>query len=108
MQRIKNWKTIYKQDINSKIKESEQEFDKYKLTRKSIYLRQAENKMFSAVKTFLMIKHNRRARSYQELTRIVKNDKREVRETTSGHLNMARSEVFLFAGGTDGSSQIAP
>jgi len=79
MQRIKNWKTIYKQDINSKIKESEQEFDKYKLTRKSIYLRQAENKMFSAVKTFLMIKHNRRARSYQELTRIVKNDKRDRR-----------------------------
>ena len=72
-----HWKHLFRKDIESKIRVAEQEYQRYHQTRKVIYLQQAGNKMFSAVENFLMLKYNRRARSYQELARLVRNNKND-------------------------------
>lgn len=71
----KHWKDIFRKDIESKITVAEQEYQKYKDTKKMIYLQQAGNKIFSAVENYLMIKYNKRTKNYYSISKLVENNK---------------------------------
>ena len=73
--RRSEWRSIFKEDMEQKLRESKKEFDRYKSTGKIVYLQQAGNKLFSVVENWLMVKHNVRVISYQELRRVVKKNK---------------------------------
>jgi hypothetical protein len=72
-----NWKSVFKKDIESKLKYAEIEFKEYKRTGYIIYLQQSCNKLFSAVENYMMLKYNIRVKSYQELKQIVINNKND-------------------------------
>ena len=71
------WRKIFKEDMKQKLKESGVEFNKYKTSRKVIYLQQAGNKLFSVVENWLMVKHNVRVSSYKELRKVVRKNKHD-------------------------------
>jgi hypothetical protein len=74
-----DWKSIFKEDMNNKLKESRREFDKYKSTGRVVYLQQAGNKLFSVVENWLMVKYDTRVANYVELRHLVKNNKNDSR-----------------------------
>ena len=66
-----NWETVFKKDIKQKLLYAEKEYSQYKQTGYIIYLQQAGNKLFSVVENWLMLKHKKRVRGYQQLVNIV-------------------------------------
>jgi hypothetical protein len=74
----KEWKRVFVEDINEKIKESKKEHDRYSSSSKVVYLQQAGNKLFSVVENWLMVKYGRRVGSYGELKLLVKNNKNDL------------------------------
>lgn len=62
-----DWKNRFAIDIISKLEAAEEEFRKYNKSGSIIYLQQACGKLFSIVENHLMVKHDYRARSYQDL-----------------------------------------
>lgn len=92
------WKGIFKKDIKSKIKVSEIEYKKYKDTDKIIYLQQAGNKLFSAVENYLMLKYERRTKSYQALFNMVKHNEKDraiLREAVQLHYFFYNGELDM-------------
>lgn len=71
------WKEIFIQDIEDKLKESKVEFNKYKSTKRVVYLQQAGNKLFSVIENWLMVKYNSRVQSYQDLRKLVSKNKND-------------------------------
>ena len=67
-----NWKSYFKKDIKNKFKYSWKEYLKYKNTNKVIFLQQAGGKLFSAIENYLMIKYNKKVRSYHSLLKLLK------------------------------------
>jgi len=68
------WKQIFLEDIKQKMSESKNEYNKYKDTKRIVFLQQAGNKLFSVVENWLMVKYNKRVRSFVELRVLVKNN----------------------------------
>ncbi|RLG13672.1 MAG: hypothetical protein DRN66_03755 [Candidatus Nanohalarchaeota archaeon] len=79
MQRTKipYWKQEFKKDIERKMQASTQEYNKYKKTKKTIYLQQAGNKLFSITENYMMIKYGKRKFSYKSIYDLVKSDERD-------------------------------
>jgi hypothetical protein len=71
----REWKQMFTKDCRDKIRESYNEFLKYKKTKKVVFLQQAGNKLFSVVENWLMIKYNVRVTSYIQLRGVVKKNK---------------------------------
>lgn len=71
------WRSVFKKDIKSKLDFGQKEYQEYKITGYVIYLQQSGNKLFSAVENYLMLKYNKRVKSYQELKQIVINNKKD-------------------------------
>ena len=69
------WKQVFRSDIKEKLKESYNEYLKYKKTGKVVFLQQSGNKLFSVVENWLQVKYNIIVSSYQELRDVVKNNK---------------------------------
>lgn len=100
------WKKVFKSDIKEKMKHSRQEFEMYKKTGYIIYLQQASNKLFSAVENYLMVKYERRVRSFSELKRLIgdnRNDKKLLFDASqihyffyNGELQMTRDEASFY------------
>jgi len=71
------WKAIFKEDIEQKLLESKNEYDKYKETNRIVFLQQAGNKLFSVVENWLMVKYNKRVQSMRDLREVVKHNKHD-------------------------------
>lgn len=69
------WRKIFVNDIKKKLKESKNEFDKYKSSGRVVFLQQAGNKLFSVIENWLMVKYNVRVQSYRDLRKVVKNNR---------------------------------
>jgi len=97
MKQKEEWRKVFYRDIKTKFRASKQEFNKYKRTRKVIYLQQASGKLFSAVENYLKIRYNIRKRSYRELWDMVKsnsNDRTLLQLTKQLH-------IFYYNGSLD-------
>jgi hypothetical protein len=73
----KEWKEIFREDMRQKLSESKIEFNKYKETKRVVFLQQAGNKLFSVVENWLMVKHNSRVSSFKDLRYLIRNDKND-------------------------------
>ncbi|MFT7616002.1 MAG: hypothetical protein ACI8Y7_000830 [Candidatus Woesearchaeota archaeon] len=68
------WKNEFQKDITAKMAQAKEEYSLFVKTQHIIYLQQAGNKLFSAIENFLMIKHNKKVRSYNQLQMLLKNN----------------------------------
>lgn len=71
------WRKIFINDIKEKLKESYNEYKKYKRTDKIVFLQQAGNKLFSVVENWLMVKYDTRVSSYSDLRYLVRNNRND-------------------------------
>lgn len=69
-----NWKTEFQTDIQENVKQAKAEYQQFVKTQHIIYLQQAGNKLFSAIENYLMLKYNKKVRSYKQLQALVKQD----------------------------------
>lgn len=100
---LHEWQQSFKIDIKEKLKYSEKEYNEYKNTGYIIYLQQAGNKLFSVVENWLMLKYNKRVRSYKALLmNIDKNDKILLTQASqlhyffyNGDLQMSKEEAEI-------------
>ena len=93
-----HWKRVFKRDLKEKIKQSSEEFKKYRKTDEIIYLQQACNKLFSAVENLLMYKYGKRYGSYQKIRSMVsKNryDSKLLLDANKLHKFYYNAELFM-------------
>jgi len=72
-----NWEKVFTKDINDKLEHADKEYNKYKETGYIIYMQQASNKLFSAVENYMMLKHNKRVKSYRQLVIMIKHNRND-------------------------------
>ena len=68
------WKETFLEDVKNKIEYAEKEYDNYIVTGHIIHLQQAGNKLFSAVENYLMLKYDRRVKSYVKVQALSTNN----------------------------------
>ena len=73
-----HWKNAFRRDIESKLIEADIEYSKFRQTNKIVYFQQAGNKLFSIVENYLMMKHNRRVKSYKTLFNLVEHNSHDI------------------------------
>jgi len=72
-----NWEKVFTKDINDKLEHADKEYNKYKETGYIIYMQQASNKLFSAVENYMMLKYNKRVKSYRQLVIMIKHNRND-------------------------------
>lgn len=93
----RKWQNVFYSDVKNKIRVSKQEFNNYKMSGRVISLQQACGKLFSVVENYLMIKYNKRKRSYRSLWDLAKSNRDD---TTL--LQLAKQlHVFFYNGNLD-------
>lgn len=105
MSKQSDWRNIFRHDIGRKMEQSKKEFELYKKTGYVIHLQQAGNKMFSIVENHLMLKYDKRLRSYRKLLDMVSgssNDSSLLAQAAqlhyfyyNGDLQMSREEAEI-------------
>ncbi len=70
-----DWKSLFRKDIEVKLRESKREYDIFKRTGEVIYLQQAGNKLFSLVENYLMVKYDKKVEKYGDVRKLVFNNK---------------------------------
>ena len=77
MYKTKSWKNHFTNDVLVKVKYSKKEYERYKKTKKVIFLQQACGKLFSAVENYLMVKYSQRKRSYHSLWEMINRNEKD-------------------------------